>query len=199
VSLNITVAPDGVGVTPAFFGSNPAEVRSGPLTGFRVLGTEEDLARDLVTSLSAPQRARAIISAEAPGDIFTGNLRRQPEQWDQWRSTLVPEGLRVADLNEVQQHWVRRILEEVVGAFRTELSAEYLRSIDPAGLSFAWMGSTERGEPHYFRLQGEEFVFEFDNVQDGANHVHSVWRDKAGDFGMRLLGEHYRSSHLRTE
>jgi hypothetical protein len=97
----------------------------------------------------------------------------------------------------VQQHWVRRILDEVVGVYRPELSAEFLRAIDPKTLSFAWMGATERGAPHYFRLQGEDFVFEYDNVQDNGNHVHSVWRDKSGDFGMRLLGEHYRTSHVR--
>jgi hypothetical protein len=196
VSLNVAVSPDGIGVTPSFFGSNPAEVRSGPLTGFRVLGAEEDLGRELVTSLNEAQRGRAIVSADAPRDIFTGNIGKGPDQWDAWRATLMPEGIRVGELNEVQQHWVRRILEEVVGAYRPELSAEYLRSIDPASLSFAWMGATERGKPHYFRLQGADFVFEFDNVQDGGNHVHSVWRNKSEDFGMRLLGEHYRTSHL---
>jgi hypothetical protein len=197
VSLNVAVAPAGVSVTPSFFGSNPAEVRSGPLTGFRVLGAEEDLARELVTSLSPAQRSKAIVSNDAPRDIFTGNIGKPTDQWDAWLETLKPEGIAVAELNEVQQHWVRRILDEVVGVYRPELSAEFLRAIDPKTLSFAWMGATERGAPHYFRLQGEDFVFEYDNVQDNGNHVHSVWRDKSGDFGMRLLGEHYRTSHVR--
>jgi hypothetical protein len=198
VSLNVAVSAEGIGVTPSFFGSNPAEVRSGPLTGFRVLGAEEDLARELVSSLSEAQRTRAIVSAEAPRDIFTGNIGKDPAQWETWRVTLAPAGIAVAELNEVQQHWVQRILEEVVGAYRPELSAEYLGSIDPESLSFAWMGATERGAPHYFRLQGADFVFEYDNVQDGGNHVHSVWRNKDEDFGMRLLGEHYRVSHVAS-
>ncbi len=199
VSLNVAVAPAGVSVTPSFFGSNPAEVRSGPLTGFRVLGAEEDLGRELVTSLTAAQKAKAVVSDEAPRDIFTGNIGKPAEQWDAWRETLEPAGIAVAELNEVQQHWVRRILDEVVGVYRPELSAELLRAIDPKTLSFAWMGASERGAPHYFRLQGADFVFEFDNAQDNGNHVHSVWRDKSSDFGMRLLGEHYRASHVRTE
>jgi hypothetical protein len=199
VSLNVVVAPAGVSVTPSFFGSNPAEVRSGPLTGFRVLGAEEDLARDLVTSLTPAQRSKAVVSSEAPRDIFTGNINKPADQWEAWRETLQVLGLPVADLNEVQQHWVRRILDEVVGVYRPELSAEFLNAIDPKKLSFAWMGATERGAPHYFRLQGTDFVFEFDNVQDNGNHVHSVWRDKSRDFGANLLGEHYRTSHLRAE
>jgi hypothetical protein len=199
VSLNVAVAPAGISVTPSFFGSNPAEVRSGPLTGFRVLGAEEDLARELVTSLTGAQRTKAIISTEAPRDIFTGNINKPAEQWDAWRETLQPAGVPVTELNEVQQHWVRRILDEVVGVYRPELSGEFLRSIDPRTLSFAWLGATERGAPHYFRLQGTDFVFEFDNVQDNGNHVHSVWRSKSEDFGMKLLGEHYRLSHVRAE
>ena len=199
VSLNVAVAPAGVSVTPSFFGSNPGEVRSGPLTGFRVLGAEEDLARELVQSLSAAQQTKAIVSAEAPRDIFTGNIGKPADQWDAWRASLLPQGIAVAELNEVQQHWIRRILDEVVGVYRPELSADFLRSIEPTTLSFAWMGATERGAPHYFRLQGEDFVFEYDNVQDNGNHVHSVWRNKSEDFGMQLLGEHYRTSHRRAE
>jgi hypothetical protein len=40
-------------------------------------------------------------------------------------------------------------------------------------------------------------MFEYDNVQNDGNHVHSVWRSKAADFGQDALGEHYRTSHLR--
>ena len=192
--MSVAVAPNGISATPSFFGANPAEVRSGPLTGFRVLGAEEDLARDLVSSLNDAQRGRAVVSDRAPGEIFTGNINKEPEQWDAWRESLQPEGIRVAELNEVQQYWVRRILEEVVANYRPELSTAYLKSIDPTSLSFAWMGATERGAPHYFRLQGADFVFEYDNVQNQGNHVHSVWRSKSEDFGA-LLRSHYQSAH----
>jgi hypothetical protein len=199
VSLNVVVAPAGVSVTPSFFGANPAEVRSGPLAGFRALGPEEDLARELVMSLTPAQHAKAVVSDQAPRDIFTGNIGKEPDLWEAWRKTLQPQGIAVAELNEVQRHWVRRLLDEVVGVYRPELSADFLKSVDVESLSFAWMGATERGAPHYFRVQNSSFVFEFDNVQDNGNHVHSVWRNKDEDFGARLLGDHYRTSHLRTE
>jgi hypothetical protein len=195
VSLNVAVAPDGVSVTPSFLGSNPAEVLAGPLAGFRVHGVNEDLGRELVTSLGDRQKSQAIISDQAPGEIFTGNIRKERSQWNAWRESLAPQGVAVSDLNEVQQHWVRRILDEVVGNYRPEISTAALQSIDPAELRFAWMGATERGEPHYFRLQGPDFVFEYDNVQNMGNHVHSVWRSKAGDFGEDILERHYQSAH----
>jgi hypothetical protein len=201
VSLNVTVSPEGIATTPTFFGSNPAEVRSGPLTGFRVLGAPEDLARELVTSLSDAERTKAVIAAQAPSEIFSGNIRIRNERasWNAWKEQLQPQGVRVGELNEVQQHWVRRIIEEVVASYRPELSSNYLRTIDVRSLSFAWAGATERGQPHYFRLQNSDFVFEYDNVQDNGNHVHSVWRDKTEDFGAELLPEHYRTSHLRAD
>ena len=43
------------------------------------------------------------------------------------------------------------------------------------------------GQPHYYRLDGPRFLVEFDNRQNRANHVHSVWRDPGCDFGARLL------------
>jgi len=62
-------------------------------------------------------------------------------------------------------------------------------------IRFGWAGSTKKGEPHYYRIQGKTFLVEFDNTQNNANHIHLVWRDFEGDFGRDLLLEHYFHSH----
>jgi hypothetical protein len=62
-------------------------------------------------------------------------------------------------------------------------------------ISFAWTGTAEKGKGHYYRLQAPTFLIEYDNTQNNANHVHSVWRDYNGDFGYDLLGNHYQISH----
>jgi hypothetical protein len=191
VSLSVTVGEGGITVTPSFFGSNPAEIRTGPLAGLRVHGGLEDMARELVESLSGPERRLAVVSERAPFEMLTSQVNLERDKWGAWLEALQPEGIGVRDLNEVQQHWVRRMLDEVVGNYREELAFRYLEQIDPLDLSFAWMGATERGQPHYFRLQGEDFVFEYDNVQNGGNHVHSVWRSKGHDFGAGALADHY--------
>ena len=59
-------------------------------------------------------------------------------------------------------------------------------------IAFAWAGSLERGQKHYYRVQGPTFLIEYDNTQNDANHIHSVWRDFNGDFGEDLLREHVR-------
>jgi hypothetical protein len=38
-------------------------------------------------------------------------------------------------------------------------------------------------------------VIEYDNTQDGANHIHTVWRDLERDFGGDALREHVRREH----
>ena len=57
---------------------------------------------------------------------------------------------------------------------------------------FAWAGSLAPGEAHYFRVHGPVTLIEHDNTQNGANHIHSVWRDLAADFGNDALADHYR-------
>ena len=132
VSLNVAVAEAGISVTPSFFGSNPGEVRSGPLTGLRVLGAEEDLARDLVESLTASQRSTAVVSAEAPRDIFTGNIGKPREQWEAWRTALEPEAFRSAGSTKFNSTGS--------AGFSTRSSA----SIDPSCRRRSWPASTPR-------------------------------------------------------
>ncbi len=73
--------------------------------------------------------------------------------------------------------------------------ADDLRASDMDRIAFAWAGSVEPGEPHYYRVQGPTFLIEYDNTQNGANHIHSVWRDFDGDFGRDLLREHRTRDH----
>ena len=56
---------------------------------------------------------------------------------------------------------------------------------------FAWAGGIEPGEGHYYRIQGTGFLLEYDNTQNNANHIHTVWRDYKHDFGDDLLKRHY--------
>ena len=44
-------------------------------------------------------------------------------------------------------------------------------------------------------MQAPTFLIEYDNTQNDANHIHSVWRDYEGDFGLDLLKMHYQQGH----
>jgi Protein of unknown function (DUF3500) len=178
-----------VSETPAFFGANPARVPSGEHKGLRVLGAEEDLARKLLGSLDPKQRRAAVIAVSAPGDIIFGpNRKRVPD----------PEGLPASEMSEAQKKTLMDLIGEYLGNMHGDLARAQREKIEKAGtgtIRFAWAGGTSPGEGHYYRVQGPTFLIEYDNTQNGANHVHSVYRDIEEDFGGDLLRRHYAESH----
>jgi len=193
LSQNFTIV-DGsfAAATPNFMGTNPGEVKQGPRAGVRVLGVEEDLARALVKSLDEAQLKAAVFSKLAPEDVVTGAARVA--------AITNTVGIAVGQLNVGQQAIVEQLLKEYCGRLRTELATADLAKIDAAGrglIRFGWAGGLERGEKHYFRLQGPTFLLEYDNTQNDANHAHSVWRDFGNDFGRDVLKAHLDAGHAK--
>ncbi len=189
LSLNFTIK-DGqlLRATPSFFGSNPGEVREGPLTGLRVLGVEEECGRSLVKSLSTEQFAKAKFSDEAPKEMLTAAEKSV--------TPLEPAGLPETEMTVGQKAMLHRLIREYLDRMRPEIAEATWAEIQSAGpITFAWAGGKELGEPHYYRVQGPTFLLEYDNVQNGANHVHCVWRDFDGDFGRDMLADHHRAAH----
>lgn len=191
MSLHFTVVNgSGTASSPAFFGANPAVVREGPHQGFRPLALEEDAARVLLASLDAAQRGRAVISDIAPRDIVTGA--------DLDISPLSPVGIRAGDLFAAQRALLMELIDVYTSHMAADIAEQRLERIRRAGvdaITFAWAGELERGRPHYYRVQGPTFLIEYDNTQNDANHIHSVWRDFEGDFGRDLLREHIHEVH----
>lgn len=195
LSLHFTiVAGEAVATSPAFLGANPAEVREGPHRGLRPLAAEEDAARALLASLDEAQRAAAVLDDVAPRDIVTAaELDIAP---------LEPTGIAMADLRPDQQELLMALVEVYVSVMAEDLAEQRRARLQRAGtdrISFAWAGGLERGQPHYYRVQGPTFLIEYDNTQNDANHIHSIWRDFDGDFGRDLLREHLREVHRGGE
>ncbi len=193
LSFNFTLV-DGAHVffAPVFMGTNPAEVRSGPRKGERVLGEEEDLGLALVNSLDAAQRKVAIFADVAPKEIVTTNKKRV--------ELLAPAGIAAAQLTAGQREKLFALVKVYASRGRAEIAAETFAVISKAGLdkvTFAWAGALDRSAATYYRIQGPTFLIEFDNSQNNANHVHSVFRDFKGDFGHDLLAEHYAKEHKK--
>jgi hypothetical protein len=188
LSLNFVVRGDRVlSATPTFMGTNPGEVREGPRKGLRLLGQEEDMGRQLVKSLNEEQRKTAIFSTNAPKEIITGNARKV--------NPLEPAGLAVAKMTSDQKGLLWTLIKDYAHRHRAEIAEDDLKKIEHGGLDkvhFAWAGGLERGEGHYYRIQGPTFLLEYDNTQNNANHVHSVWRDFENDFGEDILRKHYQ-------
>ena len=187
LSLNFTLVPGRpVSVTPAFFGANPAEVPSGPQRGLRTLAEEQDLAFALARGIDPRLRGRFVIAAESPGDIVTGPGRAD--------SLKTPAGLALGEVGSEQRALALRLVETYARNMRGDVADEELRRMREAGVEsvrFAWAGAIDPRQPHYYRLHGPTLLIEYDNSQNRANHIHSVWHDPRIDFGADVLRAHY--------
>ncbi len=188
--LSVNVTGIGAGglyvVAPLFMGANPHRIPSGPNAGARLLAAEEDVARTLLGSFSAEQRARAIVSDTTYGEMRTRN--------DPKARALPKEGIAAADMTEAQ----RTILRQLLTVYSNRMSPASARAqwqrIEEAGfgnLHFVWAGSSIIGKAHYYRIHGPTVLVEYDNSQNNANHSHTVWRDLEHDFGGDILRAHY--------
>jgi hypothetical protein len=214
-----------VSPTPLFIGAQPAEVPHGHSMVLRPCAEEEDAARELLGSLDADRTRQTIISEIAPPDfvlmnspvvpetVLPGEIEAPPllanivaqanamprEQREALRFQRAhPRGLPASAMDAAQRKllselidvYVQRLPEPLAGIERERIHRE---GID--GVRFAWAGEAERRRPHYYRLQGPSFLVEYDNTQNDANHLHSVWRDPNRDFGGDLLRDHTRDQH----
>jgi len=191
LAFNFTIVDGKVAAgTPMFMGTNPAEIRKGPRAGLRTLAAEEDLGRQLVTSLPEKLRAKAIIDTNAPDDILTVADRKAKLE--------DPRGVTLGEMSGAQRELAVQLIQEYIGRLRGEIAEADMAKIRKAGLNkvrFAWAGGLNKGDRHYYRVIGPTFLLEYDNTQNEANHVHAVWRDFNNDFGLDVLAEHLKSGH----
>ncbi|SHJ84038.1 DUF3500 domain-containing protein [Pseudozobellia thermophila] len=191
ISLNF-VASEGrlVSSTPFFLGSNPARVLEGEHKGHEILKKETDLGYAMVNSLTPEQLKVARFSDTAPADMFTSN-----------HTDIAPlnhSGIKYSALLPEQQQAFKNLLQLYLDHYEAKFSKEFKKKIKKQGLdelTFAWAGSLERGEGHYYSIQGPSLLIEYDNTQNNNNHVHTVVRDLENDFGKDVLKEHYAHDH----
>ncbi len=187
LSLNVTQIPGSPPVIgPVFMGANPARVPYGQQEGLRLLADEEDLARTLITLLGDQRRPLAMIRDTAFADILTGNDREVK---------LEMAGLAAADMTAQEKQALRALIELYANRLIGPSAREVLTRLDRAGFDkvrFAWAGGIEPGQKHYYRVHGPTLLIEYDNTQNDADHVHTVYRDLDRDFGGDAMRAHYR-------
>lgn len=183
LSIHLTICYGAVRLTPLFLGANPATVLDNGHAILAPLRPEEELGFELLSAMSREQRLSAVTSTVAPDDILTGNqpiVDRMPPS----------EGVPLSALTSAAAFAARELVELYLRRFPTDA----LRP-DPREATFVWRGAEEPGFGHYYRIAGPRLLIEFDNTQNGANHIHTVVRDPQADFGHDALGNHYQHAH----
>jgi hypothetical protein len=163
LSLNYTIV-DGelVSTTPEFFGANPGFVDAGPGREIRVLGAEEDIARQILKQCTPDQVKKCWLSKDAPDDIRSRGTT-QPD-------TSAAVGLAVKDMSADQKKLMSDLLTEYLQNMPADVASERRKQINEGGknnIHFAWWGDSE-----------------YNNTQNSANHVHAIWRNIDGDFNL---------------
>ena len=189
IALNFTIVNSKLAFTPVFFGVYPAEIKEGQNKGRRIIKEEEDIGFELINMLSTEQKPKAIFQSKAFNDIVTTNSIQV--------GRLDPVGILAKDLTLQQKNVLNKLIVCHLSSMPTEIAEMRMKRIvseDFNQIRFGWAGGLIKGVPHYYRIQGKSFLIEFDNTTHNANHIHIVWRDFNGDFGVDLLKEHYRKS-----
>ena len=189
IALNYTIVNNQLALTPIFFGVYPAEIKEGKNKGRRIIKDEEDIGFELINMLNSDQKAKAIFQSKAFSDIVTTTAIQV--------GPLTPVGIVAKDLTTQQKNSLNKLIVSHLSSMPTKIAEMRMKQIiseDFNQIRFGWAGSLIRGVPHYYRIQGKTFLIEFDNTTHNANHIHIVWRDFNGDFGVDLLNEHYKKS-----
>jgi hypothetical protein len=195
LSLHFSVVNGEMTYTPGFMGSNPGTVLIDvPQKGRRILKDEQDFAFELLRALDKMQLDKAMLGAKAPNEIFTSNTRKATLEKN--------EGLLMQDMNATQKALFKKLIMVYLERYHITLKNQQWNKLEKAGIekiSFAWMGDQTpqigTGHGHYYRIHGPAFLIEFDNTQNGGNHIHSVVRDLSNDFGEDMLKAHYEKAH----
>jgi Protein of unknown function (DUF3500) len=187
LSVTMTVAGDRVCPAPVFFGANPACVSYAGRPVSRPLAPEEDLAQVLLDAMDPAERDLAVVAAQAPGDIRTGTSPRA-------REGIEPLGVAAGQLGSRARAVLGELVTVYLDRLPAELAARESARLTGAELHFAWEGPVRSSARHYYRVQGDDLLIEYDTTSDG-NHAHTVLRRPRSDFGGDVLAEHYRQAH----
>jgi hypothetical protein len=187
LSVTMTIAGDQVSPAPVFLGANPACMSYAGRPVSRPLGPEEDLGHALIDALGPAGRRNTVVADHAPGDIHSATAARARQ--------VEPLGVATSTLGPA----ARALLAEIVALYLDRLpeamAAREAAKFGDGEAYFAWEGPLTRDDRHYYRVQADDLLIEFDKTN--ANHAHTVLRRPAGDFGADILAGHYRAAdHL---
>jgi len=191
IALNLTANGEAISVSPLFIGTDPAQVKSSKYAGWRILSKEEDYGFALLGFLSESQKTKAILNKDVPEDIITSP--RSSQRIDNYY------GISAKEFNSDQLEALKILIQEYTHDFDHHIAHSLYDKIIKSGLDkvyFAWIGAQQRNKPHYYIINGPDFLIEYDNVgfQDDGNHIHLILREKGNDFGDDILKLHYQTS-----
>jgi hypothetical protein len=187
LSVTMTVAGDEVSPAPVFFGANPACVSYAGRPVSRPLAPEEDLVRALMDAMGPQGRSATVVASQAPDDIHSATSPAAGE-------LIEPLGVAAGDLSPGARSLLDQLVALYLERLPAALAAREAARLGDTDLHFAWEGPLTSGARHYYRVQGDDLLIEYDTTDEG-NHAHTVLRRPRSDFGADVLAAHYAQAH----
>ncbi len=187
LSVTMTIAGDEVSPAPVFLGANPACVSYAGRPVSRPLGPEEDLGHALLDALGPAGRMNAVVADQAAGDIRSATSARA--------GRVEPLGVAACTVGPTARALLGQIVALYLDRLPEAMAAQEAAKLASGEVYFAWEGPLTRDDRHYYRVQADDLLIEFDKTD--ANHAHSVLRRPGGDFGADILAAHYRHAVSR--
>jgi hypothetical protein len=187
LSVTMTIAGGTVSPAPLFLGANPARVTYAGRLVSRPLGPEEDLALALLDTLGRAARAAAVVADRAPEDIHSARDGRA--------GRIEPAGVAASGLGPTARAALSQLVAVYLDRLPPGLAAPEAQRAAAGELHFAWAGPAAPGTRHYYRVQGDDLLIEYDHTEPDGNHAHTVLRRPRSDFGADVLAAHRRAAH----
>jgi hypothetical protein len=211
LNLNYFVLGEQVVMTPGFWGAEPNHAESGVYAGLREFELEERRGLELMRSLSASQRGRAVLfesmlSRDHPPGRYDINNGRQQSVAFQDNAIIPFEGLRCDSLSESQRVMLKELIHVYVSHLREPHQPSWTAQIDRhlSDTYFAWVGGSGDEDTFYYKVHSPVLLIEFDmhkgvfldNDEPEKFHVHITVRTPNGnDYGHDLLRQHLVTHH----
>lgn len=184
LAVNVTVDGSAVTLAPTLWGAQPASYEAAGTSAEPLCG-ETTKAFALVDALDANQQQEAILDTEVKEIVLGAG---------QDGKTLAQEGVNASTFTDAQKKLLLDLVDEWIRPLDAENAAAKLAAVEQNldRTTFAWYGSTEIGNPIYYRVQGPTFTIEFAHQQgQGANaggitHIHAIYREPGNDYGAQL-------------
>lgn len=191
LTFNVSFNGSYKSATPMFLGVEPKAAFSHGGVTYDPMSAQRVAVANLGTALTAYATAKLsgtysdlVFGANGSGNI-DGTCPRA-------YSSKSGQGIPYANLSSTHQALVQEVIKSYVNTqapdMASELSAAYLADAALASTYVAYAGSgTVTTNGNYFRIDGPRVWIEF-SVQNGVIvrgdiHYHTVWRDKAAEYG----------------
>ena len=198
LAANFTVVDGKATFVPMFYGSDPAFIASGAHAGHTFLPQERQRGIEVLNSLTAEQKAKAIVSADIPSNKFGPKDFMGPGKKD---ANPAYRGLAVSEMTASQKKLIWVLLQEYVQNADFDVAEEQLQRIARDGeetLYFMWMGAADGSGRIFYRVHGPSILIDFVDQRTGFDwntHPHTIVRDPSNDYGENWLQRHIEEFH----